>query len=88
MTELSREEYRRRIGTGGSREPLEIITHGQKRFEVRATEPAIEGQPVSADPTPSRKAGTGVFFFRSSGGKSQLCVIFPSGATQIIATEP
>lgn len=89
MSDLNREDYRRKIGTGGAKQPLQIVTHGRTRFTVSAEEPAIEGQPVSATPTAPALAGSGVFFFRDNGaGKSQFCVRFPSGAVQVLATEP
>ncbi len=87
--DLEREDFRRRIGTGSARQGMEIITHGQKRFEVLAEEPGLMGQPASASPRAPAKKGAGVFFFRNDGnGKAQYCVRFPSGAVQIIATEP
>ena len=86
---MNPEQYSRRGGSGGAPEPFEIHTHGKKRFEIRKDEPAVEGQPVSDTPAAPTGAGKGVFFFRNDGaGKSQLCVRFPSGAVQILATEP
>jgi hypothetical protein len=39
--------------------------------------------------TPSAApASTGRIYFDSSGGKVRLMAIFPSGAAQLIATEP
>ena len=89
IDDLNKETYRRRIGTGGAREQMEVWTHGKKRFTVRATEPAIEGEAIAATPDAPTRLGNGVFFFRNDGdGKSQLCVLYPSGAVQILATEP
>lgn len=89
MNDLNREDYRRSIGTGGAKQRMEIITHGKKRFEVHADEPALEGQPISSTPAAPARAGSGAFFFRDDGnGKSQFCVRFPSGAVQVLATEP
>lgn len=88
MDDVKRDDFHRRIGTGGADLPLEIVTRGRKRFEVRADEPAIEGAGVSATPSAPVVVGAGVLFFRDRGdGKSQLCVRFPSGATQILSTE-
>lgn len=69
----------------GNRKGVEIITHGQRRFRVHELEPIIQGELVSADPAATTKPG---LFFRLSGTQQQFCVRFPSGAIQIIATEP
>ena len=84
------ERFSRRIGTGGRREDMEVVTHGRARLRVKATEPVVEMEPVSADPdAPRGTLGKGGFFFRDRGdGKAQFCVRFPSGAIQIISTEP
>lgn len=48
----------------------------------------IEGWEQSADPAaPSANAGR-LFFKDNGAGKTQLCVRFSSGATQVIATQP
>lgn len=87
--DVDKDNFHRRIGTGGANKAMDVITRGRTRFTVRAEEPAIEGRPVEAIPTATTIAGSGVFFFRDNGaGKSQLCVRFPSGATQILGTEP
>ena len=89
MDDVKRDDFHRRIGTGGALLPMEIVTHGRTRFTVRAEEPAMEGAPASATPLAPPKDGSGVFFFRDRGdGKAQFCIIFPSGAVQILATEP
>jgi hypothetical protein len=77
--DLNREEYRRQIGTGGALVPMDIITHGRRRFTVLAEEPAVMGQPVAAVPDAPTTVGAGSFFFKNDGnGKSQFCVRFPS----------
>lgn len=77
------------INTGGSNEPLRVGTHGVKRLEVEANHPAIKMQPSVTSPPAPTNAGEGSFFFRNDGaGKSQFCVRFPSGAVQILASEP
>ncbi len=38
-------------------------------------------------PDPTVPANSGGLFFRNSGGKVQLCVKFPTGVAQVIATE-
>ncbi len=84
-----RERFSRDIGTGGAREDMTITTHGRKRFSVDKDSPAIVGEPASDDPAAPRGIGKGAFFFRDRGdGKAQFCVRFPSGAIQIISTEP
>lgn len=81
--------FSRQIGTGGSNEPLEVITHGKKRMQFEAGQPAVTGVPVTATPSAPTEVGAGTWFFRNNGaGKSQFCVVFPSGAVQVIATEP
>jgi hypothetical protein len=84
-----REHYARQIGTGGANEPMEVWTHGYKRMEVLAGFPAMRCQPATTDPDAPRGTGQGTWFFRDNGsGKSQFCVRFPSGAVQVISTEP
>lgn len=73
------------IGTG-NREQLDIVTYGERRFQIRSTEPVIEAELVSSDP--AAHGSRPGFFFRTSGGKQQLCVRFSSGAIQIVSTEP
>lgn len=46
----------------------------------------IEGAEMSEPPVPP--ANCGRLFFRDAGGKTQLAVRFPTGAIQIVATEP
>lgn len=88
-SDLDLEEWRRRIGTGGALAPLEIVTRSRTRFTVSEAQPAIKGEAASAAPAAPIGRGTGTFFFQDGGGgKSQFCVRFPSGAVQILATEP
>lgn len=91
MSSPNEEVIARRIKTPANRHtPLEIFTYGQLRGFFRAEEPAFEGLEVSADPAaPPLGSNRGVWFFRDNGaGKTQFCVRYPSGATQILATEP
>lgn len=46
-----------------------------------------QGQYVTSDPA-APAAGNGIAYFRSSSGKGQFCVRFPTGAIQIVASEP
>lgn len=53
-----------------------------------ATPAGIQMRSMGADPV-APAAGNGVTFFRTNGGgKMEYCVRFPSGAIQVIATEP
>lgn len=89
MSHYRDDNFAQRIGTGGERQPMEVVTHGQKRIEVSATHPAVTGQAAASSPDAPTATGTGTWFFRDGGaGKSQFCVRFPSGAVQILATEP
>lgn len=89
MSNSRDDNFARRIGTGGERQPMEIVTHGLKRFEVSAILPAMTGQAAATSPDAPTVTGTGTWFFRDRGdGKSQFCIRYPSGAVQILATEP
>jgi hypothetical protein len=89
MGDSDREDWRRRIGTGGASLPMEIVTRARTRFTVLAEEPGMLCEAASASPDAPTRRGTGVWFFRNDGtGKSQFCVRFPSGAVQILASEP
>ena len=89
MSDYKRERFSRSIGTGGANDEMEIVTHGRKRFVVDKDEPAFTGEAASASPAAPRGLGKGTFFFRNRGdGKAQFVVRFPSGAVQILATEP
>ena len=71
------------------RDPLEVWTNGKIRGVFKPEQPAFEGLPASASPNAPVEAGRGAWFFRNDGaGKSQFCVRFPSGAVQILASEP
>lgn len=76
-----------RVG-GGKAEVIEFITHGEVRKRVRAREPVEEHLPVVVDPTAPVNAAAITFFRDRGDGKFQYCVQFPSGAIQVIATEP
>ena len=72
-----------------ARTPLEFWTHGSLRGFFKSEQPAFEGLAAGASPDAPTAAGRGTWFFRNNGdGKSQFCVRFPSGAVQILATEP
>ena len=84
----NKEVFSRRVGTGGANEPLEVVTHGRRRFEFNKDQPMMQGEPVTATPEAPTTPGSGGWFFRDRGdGKSQFCVRFPSGVVQIVATE-
>jgi hypothetical protein len=86
---MAEDLFGKRTGTGGRRESFEIVTHARTRFEVDGSEPAMRGAAVDNTPAAPTQVGSGTFFFRNDGaGKAQLCVRFPSGAVQILATEP
>lgn len=68
---------------GGSLAKVQLIHNGKVILE--AHESGFEAGTVTTEPTAGKVP---IFFFRDSGGKQQLCVLFSSGATQIIATEP
>lgn len=86
---MASEHFAQNIGTGGERAPMKVVTHGLTRIEVSATHPAVTGEAAASSPDAPTRAGTGTWFFRDNGaGKAQFCVRFPSGAVQILATEP
>lgn len=66
---------------------LVFMTRSAVRCWLRKSDAVMDMVEVSAAPANPPKA-TGAFFMRDSGGKAQFCVLFPSGAVQIIATEP
>lgn len=81
--------FSKRVGTGGSNTSFIVVTHGKERFEFSKDQPALTGAAVTAAPVAPVGAGVGTWFFRDAGdGKSQFCVRFPSGAVQVLATEP
>lgn len=47
----------------------------------------MEFDTLSSEPT-APAAGRARLFFFSSGGKIQMRILFPSGASQIVCTEP
>lgn len=82
------ETLARRIKTpANARTPLEFWTFGVLRALFREDQPALELVPAGATPeTPKR--GRVVLFARDNGaGKTQLCVLHPSGEVGILYTE-
>jgi len=75
-----------RLGTALKRATA-LVTDGRDRFEILEDEAAAE-MPIITSAPGAPVEGKARFFFRDSGGQIQLCVRFPSGATQILATEP
>lgn len=78
-----------RIGTA-TPHPIEDVVHGvvrKRSLPEDATGAVEEWIPAAADA--SAPAGTKArLFFRTSGGKGQICVRWKSGAVQILASEP
>lgn len=68
---------------GGSLAKVQLVHNG--KIVLEAHESGFEAGTVTTEPV---NGPVPVFFFRDSGGKQQLCVVFSSGATQIISTEP
>lgn len=75
-----------RLGTT-SPHPIEYITHGRVRKRTLGSDAIDEWLIVDADPA-APPPGRAYEYYRSSGGKVQKCVRFPSGAIQILVTEP
>ena len=75
-----------RFGTTDPRRAT-LTTDGEDRFDILEQLPVAEMPTSSSDPT-AAPASKGRFYFRTSGGQVQLCVRFPSGAIQILCTEP
>jgi hypothetical protein len=73
------------MGTG-NRRPARVFTDGKLRWEFEARSGALQAMGGLSEPTTA--ALTPLFFFRQSGTRWQACALFPSGATQILATEP
>lgn len=73
-----------RFGTA-IKEPARMYSGGEIRWEIDpytgAMMQIVAEEPVGTYTRP-------VWFFRQSGGRWQVCVRFPTGATQILATEP
>lgn len=88
VSSIPDERYSRKGGTGGAQEGYELWTHGKRRARLHANG-ALEFYPSDTTPDATTEVGTGVLFFRNDGsGKSQACLRFPSGAVQILCTEP
>lgn len=89
MSSLDAERYSRRGGTGGENQGYELVTHGKVRVRVRADGAVLLVAPDSTTPAAPIGSGAAILFSRDDGaGKAQLCVRYPSGAIQILATEP
>lgn len=72
---------------GGAPTAIQFISKSRVVGELLPGEPGLVLPDVSVDP--SAKADANIFFFRDRGdGKHQLCVRYPTGAIQILATEP
>ena len=68
------------------RDSLDFITHGRVRCRILGEEPVVEMPSVSVAPLENTRF-QGFYFRKDENNKTQLCVVFPSGATQILATE-
>jgi hypothetical protein len=71
------------VGTA-TRHEARVLTDGRLRWSV---DPITGGLTARDQSEPSTTLYPQVFF-RESGTRWQMCVLFPSGATQILATEP
>lgn len=77
------------IGGGKGNRRVTVVTGGRLIAEFESGEPVLIMPTVSADPTNQADVTKSGFFFRDRGdGKLQCCVRFPTGAVQILATEP
>lgn len=72
---------------GGKKQRVKVVTDGHRVAEFEIGEPVLLMPPVGAAPAVETQKGK-LFFMDDGAGKMQLCVRFPSGATQILATEP
>lgn len=75
----------RRLGTG-DKMPAQVLTFGVVRWQYDELTGALLAMPGLEEPTEDLLYPA--FFFRLSGPRWQVCAKFPSGATQILATEP
>lgn len=66
--------------------PIRFVTDGQIVFEIVNGEPVVWYSVAEVDP--DARPGMAGYFFRDSEVGMQFCVRFPSGAVQILATEP
>ena len=69
---------------GGGDEPIRFVTEGRERLLIDKNG-VFQWSTITTTPTNQPKPQ---LFFRTDGGKQQLCVTFASGDTQILATEP
>lgn len=73
---------------GGKKQRVKVVTDGHILTEFEIGEPVQIMPTVTADPSGDITT-KGKFFFRDGGaGKMQFCVRYPSGVTQVLATEP
>lgn len=82
----SDKERNARLGTA-TQDPVEVVTHGVVRKRMLGTDAVEEWLPVADDPA-AATGPRGRLYFRTSGGKGQVCVRWKTGAIQILATEP
>lgn len=73
---------------GGDDRPLRFKTDGLTRLEISGVEPVVSVAKVVTEPTTLPTAKSSFFFRADTDGKWQFCVKFPSGATQVIVSEP
>lgn len=74
-----------RFGTG-TRRPGRIFTDGTLRWQFDEATGALVAMPGLEEPDVNPTYP--MFFFRQSGTRWQCCARFPSGATQILGSEP
>lgn len=72
---------------GGDDRYLEFVTDGRVHTRLHRSAPVWDHTTVSV--APSAVVARGQTFFRlDENGKMQFCVLFPTGVTQVLATEP
>jgi hypothetical protein len=67
--------------------PLEFWTWSGLAALIRDDQAGFELLPASATPDPPRKGRVAIFARDNGAGKTQLCVIHPSGEVGILYTE-
>lgn len=78
-------DYTHELG-GGDKRPIRFVSDGHIVMEIVGGIPSISVPPVDAEPDARPRLGQ--MFFRDTAVGMQLCVQFPSGNLQILATEP
>lgn len=73
---------------GGARRELVFMSHGRIHLRMHQSEPIFEWARVSVEPTANLSALPQTYFRLDGNGKWQWCVLFPSGVSQVLATEP